>query len=314
MNLNSALDFFISNITHFIGAFFVVVLFLFAVSIYLGLKEEKAHEADKSDLKGLEETLRKVIETAPSAAAQGNGSDEQVGKLKSELQLREKELQELRNSFETAKEAMENNGANNPVMDNELQKKVEDLEARLAEYEIIEDDIANLSIYKEENAKLKKQIESLKTGGDAVPEAGVPPEGGNPSGPQPETEASEDIMAEFAEAVAGDTDGEESEAPEEKPKEQAEAEDVAPAATAEQEISSSEVEVSAPTEEVTQTEESDETPFGELDTDKLAAEASNLKEVHDSDDNVEEDDDDNGDVGQKLISEFEEFVKKEGGA
>ena len=165
MNLNAALDFFISNITHFIGAFFVVVLFLFAVSIYLGLKDEKAHEADKSDLKGLEETLRKVIDSAPAAAA-GGADPAEVKKLKSELSVREKELEELKNSFEEAKKSFESQaeagseaGDGNAILDGELQKKVEELEARLAEYEIIEDDIANLSVYKEENNKLRARLD-----------------------------------------------------------------------------------------------------------------------------------------------------------
>jgi len=43
-----------------------------------------------------------------------------------------------------------------------LNGKVEELQARLAEYEIIEDDIADLSMFKDENRKLKDEVESLK--------------------------------------------------------------------------------------------------------------------------------------------------------
>jgi hypothetical protein len=44
-----------------------------------------------------------------------------------------------------------------------LKAKMGEMQARLAEYEIIEDDIADLSLFKEENAKLKSELESLKT-------------------------------------------------------------------------------------------------------------------------------------------------------
>lgn len=51
----------------------------------------------------------------------------------------------------------------------ELNGKIKDLEARLAEYEIISEDIADLSRYREENENLKKELEGLKAGGVATP-------------------------------------------------------------------------------------------------------------------------------------------------
>lgn len=45
----------------------------------------------------------------------------------------------------------------------ELQTKIEELQARLSEYEIIEDDIADLSLFKEENAQLRTELEALKS-------------------------------------------------------------------------------------------------------------------------------------------------------
>lgn len=44
----------------------------------------------------------------------------------------------------------------------DLQAKVKELTEKLSEYEIIEDDIANLSFYKTENIKLKNELEKLK--------------------------------------------------------------------------------------------------------------------------------------------------------
>lgn len=43
-----------------------------------------------------------------------------------------------------------------------LRTKVTELQTKLSEYEIIEDDIADLSLFKEENKKLKDEIEKLK--------------------------------------------------------------------------------------------------------------------------------------------------------
>ena len=59
--------------------------------------------------------------------------------------------------------------------DPELQSKVDELEARLQEYEIIEDDIADLSLFKTENEKLKEEIERLKSQmGNSEPAAPAP--------------------------------------------------------------------------------------------------------------------------------------------
>ncbi|WP_291515991.1 hypothetical protein [Bdellovibrio sp. ArHS] len=57
----------------------------------------------------------------------------------------------------------------------ELDGKLRDLEARLAEYEIISEDIADLSRYREENENLRKEIEALKAGG-ATSTAAAPQE------------------------------------------------------------------------------------------------------------------------------------------
>ncbi|MFV8258279.1 hypothetical protein ACNQKP_10750 [Bdellovibrio bacteriovorus] len=109
----------------------------------------------------------------------------------------------------------------------ELNGKLRDLEARLAEYEIISEDIADLSRYRDENEDLKKQLEALKAGAPA-PAAVAPtpaptpapeptPEPAAPAAevaaePAPEAPADsgggsdlidDDLMKEFAAAVEG---------------------------------------------------------------------------------------------------------------
>ena len=49
------------------------------------------------------------------------------------------------------------------------QKELDEIKVRLEEYEVIEDDLANLKKYQMENKKLREQVEGL----DGTPEAGV---------------------------------------------------------------------------------------------------------------------------------------------
>jgi hypothetical protein len=82
--------------------------------------------------------------------------------------------------------------ANRPAANNDnldaLRKQVSALEGRLKEYAIIEDDIANLAAYKDENEKLKSELALAKKKG-IKPEAqelvGPPP----PSAPKEPTPA-----------------------------------------------------------------------------------------------------------------------------
>lgn len=68
----------------------------------------------------------------------------------------------------------------------DLTGKVRDLEARLAEYEIISEDIADLSRYRDENEALRKELEALKAGGAAA--AVAPAQASAPAAPAPEPE------------------------------------------------------------------------------------------------------------------------------
>lgn len=74
----------------------------------------------------------------------------EIVELRKELELKQKQIQEVANS----------QPAIDPVEKNELEQKIKELESKLIEYEIIAEDIADLTRYKEENQKLKKQIEA----------------------------------------------------------------------------------------------------------------------------------------------------------
>lgn len=71
-------------------------------------------------------------------------------------------------------------GAPSPAM----QKELEDLRAKLQEYEVIEDDLANLKKFQKENEQLKQRLEQLEKGGGAAPQLSVV-QGGAAAAPEP---------------------------------------------------------------------------------------------------------------------------------
>lgn len=87
--------------------------------------------------------------------------------------------------------------------------KIRDLEARLAEYEIISEDIADLSKYREENERLKNELAAAKVGdvGAAPAAATGAPAPAPVEGPASEAPTADliddDLMKEFAAAVEG---------------------------------------------------------------------------------------------------------------
>jgi hypothetical protein len=104
----------------------------------------------------------KKPEDAQKKAAGAAGSTGQVDEatltelkvLKEALDRKKQEVDELKTRIEGTK------------LDNtdELLAKIKKLEERLSEYEIIEDDIADLSVFKEENMRLKRELEEIKGG------------------------------------------------------------------------------------------------------------------------------------------------------
>lgn len=137
----------------------------------------------------------------------------QVEALKRDLQAKESEIAQLKA-----------NGDAKPTAEaGDLSSRIKELEAKLAEYEILEDDIADLSLYKEENTRLRAEIEKFRGGDGAVAPAAAPPAPGPVSAaaapvqaavsPEPQrdpsalaeavvaTSTSDDIVAEFAQAV-----------------------------------------------------------------------------------------------------------------
>jgi hypothetical protein len=179
-----------------IGLTLLGALFL-AIRSFLMAKDPAA-ATGSLDLGNLESTLKQIIEKAGQMPATGSSEDSQkllnqISDLKTQLELRQKEIEEIRANPVSASVA---DGASGGGLSDDEKRKLEaqiaELNGKLTEYEIISEDIADLSFYKEQNAKLQKELDALKSaGGGAAPAPSAPvsqaaagpvqPPGGAPS-------------------------------------------------------------------------------------------------------------------------------------
>lgn len=205
----------------------------------------------------IEKTLQKILDqqsslknsTGVSVAGSGGGDSvpaellQELGALKAALDEKEKQIIDLQQKAVQAANAAKASdaGPNAEAMAAsasaaaglaeqeraDFEAKIKELEARLAEYEIISEDIADLSFFKEENARLTKELESIRGGGGGA--SGAPAGGAAPAAapasddpaaaamPEASAEASgaidDSLMAEFAKAVEGQKSGTLEEAP-----------------------------------------------------------------------------------------------------
>tara|TARA_B110001454_G_C12723186_1_gene435830 strand:+ start:15980 stop:16921 length:942 start_codon:yes stop_codon:yes gene_type:complete len=127
------------------------------------------------DTSEIEEKLKKILENqgafkavsadtlatagaTTTAATPGAMVDtRELEKLRSEIKEKEKAIEEMKKAA-TAVPA--GTGVVATVDTKKFEDKIKELEGRLQEYEIISEDIADLSFYKEENARLQKELSS----------------------------------------------------------------------------------------------------------------------------------------------------------
>lgn len=180
-----------------IGVILVLALLLMIRS-FVAAKEE-VQGGSSAHLGDLEETLKKLLEKANAVPAglpaSADGSDAaqlvaEINTLKLELDQKKKEIEDIK----TAAPAGASAGPGAPaggLSDEDkakLEGKIKELEGKLAEYEIISEDIADLSFYKEQNTKLQKELEALKAGGGSAPAATAPATQATESKPASEPE------------------------------------------------------------------------------------------------------------------------------
>jgi hypothetical protein len=133
--------------------------------------------------------------SAGGASADGSGAFaiptiaavKEIAELKSNLEEKEKHITMLMDSLSLAQAnggggsgsasgesgQSQARGSIQPA-DAELMQQLEELQARLTEYEIIEDDIADLTQFKEENKRLKEMLATMQAGGASTQSAAQP--------------------------------------------------------------------------------------------------------------------------------------------
>ncbi len=208
--MDSFLEFFFHHLEAIIMGLLISGFALAGIIIIIKIFFSKAESSGVQSAGEIEELLKKVlaqadnIGTANGASAgagstsgaeagveAGEASSEEMAALSEQLSEKQTEIEALKKDLEEKGESAEPS--------QELLDKLNELEARLAEYEIIEDDIADLSKYKDENEKLKKELEKIKAGGapapsgepEPVPDLGTPePEAAPPAEAKPEAASS----------------------------------------------------------------------------------------------------------------------------
>lgn len=167
----------------------------------------------------LEKTLNKILETQKAGAGPQLSDSEaaaEVERLRAQVIEKDRIIADFKARPDAAvvsAEAQATVNAAAAVSAEEkakLESMIKDLEARLAEYEIISEDIADLSFYKEENARLQKELEGAKNGAqpavaaapvpEAAPAEEMPPERTEPV-PEPEALPVDPLLAEMAAAA-----------------------------------------------------------------------------------------------------------------
>lgn len=155
------------------------------------------------NLGSLEEGIKKILENHsgnPNAAAnQDQAANDglmeematQIERLKLQLMQKTEEVEQLKSggaqlsTSPSAETATTSSAANTEAASKvassdgggaaELEEKIRDLEAKLSEYSIIEDDIADLSFYKEETVRLQSEVDKLKQKLAEYEASGPPP-------------------------------------------------------------------------------------------------------------------------------------------
>jgi len=170
-------------------------------TVTTGISEEELNQKN-AEINRLKQQLSEKngiiqdLETQLRSAGDPNASAKEIKKLQEEIVELKKQLVEADKKAQEAKEL----GAKNASSD-EMQSKLnvitaerDELKERLMEYEIIEEDLANLKRLQQENEQLRKSLEALKGTGAAaatpiLAEAAATSEAEPEPEPEPELES-----------------------------------------------------------------------------------------------------------------------------
>lgn len=173
--------------------------------------------AQKAGTGPMNSSAKSANAAAGSGGASGAVDSAVVVQLEGQIGVQDEKIKQLEGQLKKYEE--EKSKDTGPSKE-ELTSKISELQAKLADYEIIEDDIADLNLYKEQSEKLKGEVEDLKKQLAAGPSGpGVttataqppPPAAAASSAPAAPVSSGggvdDDLMAEFSAAVAQQKSG-----------------------------------------------------------------------------------------------------------
>lgn len=186
MDLDKILQFVPTHIEQIIGVLLALFIVTSILLLIRSLREKTEDNNQSLDVGTIEGALKRVLAQNPPTVVEkvvgGEGGGESniadLAPLKNALIEKERQLAALNAELTEAKaqaaqavlQGGSAAGGAQPSVQVEgsatavaaLEMEIADLKAKLAEYEIIEDDIADLALYKEENARLKREIEEVR--------------------------------------------------------------------------------------------------------------------------------------------------------
>ncbi len=179
VNVKQLVDFLIAHNVEIIQWLVAIILLTFVGYLIVSLFRKPdtssgSGESSEDIRKALKEVLEATKASAPSATtvmaagpavvSAGTSSDSGAA---AQAAAAAAEAAKLQQQVEALRKELEDKNTNGGVATTDPAKdeKIAELESKLSEYEILEDDIADLSLYKEENEKLKKQLAELSSGG-----------------------------------------------------------------------------------------------------------------------------------------------------
>ncbi len=146
-----------------LGALILVLFSLFGSSSNF----ESKNQLDDNQIETLKQSIEKMMKVNRLEASDSNLGEgivqEEVEVFKKKLSDKEEQIQLLKTQLESQKQNLQvSQSQENEVKVNELQAKVKILEGKLVEYEVIEDDIADLSKLKAENQELRNKLKEME--------------------------------------------------------------------------------------------------------------------------------------------------------
>jgi len=150
---------------------YVVSFLVLAIAIVIVLllifnhkSPENIIQSEITDSEPIEGALRRVLgeqrwmQNSTATMGESQLSPQELEKLENEILEKDRVIADLNKQLTLGHGSV----ASSPSDNQDLIHKIAELQSRLQEYEIIEDDIADLSLFRTENEKLKKELERLK--------------------------------------------------------------------------------------------------------------------------------------------------------